>query len=157
MIENLQHVVETIPPILRLLALAGLGAIPFVESYFGSAAGVLAGVNPVLAVAAASAGNMICMVVLVLSAGRVRSAVTARREPRTPSRRRQRFDRLFHKYGVAGVSLLGQTVLPSQITSAMMAGMGANRTKIIAWQCVSIVLWGTLFAVLASVGLWTVE
>lgn len=157
MIENLQHVVETIPPILRLLALAGLGAIPFVESYFGSAAGVLAGVNPVLAVAAASAGNTICMVVLVLSAGRVRGAVTARREPRTPSRRRQRFDRLFDKYGVAGVSLLGQTVLPSQITSAMMAGMGANRTKIIAWQCVSIVLWGTLFAALASVGLWTVE
>ena len=157
MIENLQHVVETIPAILRILALAGLGSIPFVESYFGSAVGVLAGVNPVLAVAAASLGNMICMIVLVLGAGRVRGAVTARREPRTPSRRRQRFDRLFDKYGVAGVSLLGQTVLPSQITSAMMADMGANRTKIIAWQCVSIILWGTLFAVLASVGLWTVE
>lgn len=157
MIENLQQSVENIPLILQLLALMGFGAIPFIESYFGSAVGVLAGVNPVAAVAAASLGNMVCMAVLVLTAGRVRGAVNARRQPRTLSRRRQRFNRLFDKYGVAGVSLLGQAFLPSQITSAMMAGLGANRTKIIVWQCVSIILWGTLFAILASVGLWSVS
>lgn len=50
------------------------------------------------------------------------------------------------------MSLLGQWVLPSQITSAMMVGFGASRNAVIAWQIVGITLWGVGFGVLAALG-----
>ena len=50
------------------------------------------------------------------------------------------------------VSLLGQTVLPSQITSAAMVGFGASQRQVIVWQIVSIVMWGVVFGALAAVG-----
>lgn len=54
---------------------------------------------------------------------------------------------------LAGVSLLGQTTLPSQITSAALVSFGANKQKVIVWQVISIVLWGTLLGILATLGL----
>ena len=42
---------------------------------------------------------------------------------------------------------------PSQITSAAMVGFGANLRTVVAWQSVSIVVWGTIFAALAHVGM----
>ena len=60
--------------------------------------------------------------------------------------------RAFDRYGVAGVSLLGQTILPSQITSAAMVSFGANRNTVVFWQIVSIILWGIAFGVLATLG-----
>ena len=57
------------------------------------------------------------------------------------------------QYGVAGVSLLGQAILPSQITSMLMVTAGASKQKVILWQSISIVLWGIAFGALASAGL----
>jgi hypothetical protein len=59
---------------------------------------------------------------------------------------------MFDRYGIAGVSLLGQSVLPSQITSGMMVSFGASKQKVILWQVVSIILWGVAFGVLAVLG-----
>ncbi|MFF2371662.1 hypothetical protein [Agromyces sp. NPDC058110] len=69
------------------------------------------------------------------------------------SPRRQKLRRAFDRYGVAGVSLLGQTILPSQITSAAMVSFGANRNVVIFWQIISIILWGVVFGVLATLGI----
>ena len=92
-----------------------------------------------------------------MSAHGVRTKVMAGRaggdapEPEE-SGRRQKLRRAFDRYGVAGVSLLGQTILPSQITSAAMVSFGANRNAVILWQTISIILWGTAFGILAAVG-----
>ncbi len=59
---------------------------------------------------------------------------------------------MFDRFGVPGVSLLGQTVLPSQITSMAMVSFGANRNTVAVWQIISIILWGVLFGVLATLG-----
>ncbi|WP_029088004.1 hypothetical protein [Brevibacterium album] len=68
------------------------------------------------------------------------------------SPRRQKLKRAFDRYGVAGVSIFGQAILPSQITSAMMVGFGASRNAVIVWQIVGITLWSGLFALLALGG-----
>lgn len=159
MIEALQDFVSTFPTWLQWLGVALVSAIPFVESYFGSLIGVVIGLPPVVAVAAAVVGNVVSMLAFVMSAHGVRTRVVASRnggvlvdeaEPESP--RRQKLRRAFDRYGVAGVSLLGQTILPSQITSAAMVSFGANRNLVIFWQVISIILWGVVFAVLASLG-----
>lgn len=151
MIENLQSFTESLPPLLQWAGVMLAGAIPFVESYAGSVVGILAGLSPVVAVVAAVVGNVISMLIFVLTTSQVRTAAVARRgRPESPRRAklRERFDR----FGVPGVSLLGQTVLPSQITAAAMVSFGASRNAVIGWQVVSIILWGVAFGVLATLG-----
>lgn len=55
------------------------GAVPFVESYLGSFLGVLVGVPPVVAVLAASVGNIASTFAVIAVTSRVRRAATGRR------------------------------------------------------------------------------
>jgi hypothetical protein len=161
MIDALQDFTASLPPFLQWFGVMLAAAVPFVESYFGSVIGVLAGIDPVIAIIAAIVGNIVSMVVVVLSAHGVRTRVGVARATRagvdvdlaeTESPRRRRLRAQFDRYGVPGVSLLGQTILPSQITSAAMVGFGASRNAVIFWQVISIVLWGVVFGVLATLG-----
>ncbi|MBK0417590.1 hypothetical protein JD276_00870 [Leucobacter sp. CSA1] len=154
MIEQLQEFAGGFPEWAQGLAVALVAMIPFVESYFGAAIGVAIGLHPVVAVGAAVVGNVASMLIFVLGTHATRQRVRQVRgtsdAAETP--KRQRLRRMFDRFGVPGVSLLGQTFLPSQITSAAMVGFGASKNAVILWQIVSIALWGTLFGVLALLG-----
>ncbi|ANS79441.1 Permease of the drug/metabolite transporter (DMT) superfamily [Serinicoccus hydrothermalis] len=151
MVEGLQEWTAGLPAVLQWLGVMAAGAIPFVESYLGSAIGVVAGLNPVVAVLAAVVGNVITMTLVVLSADRLRRR-RGTEAPEEMSPRKQRLRGIFDRFGVPGVSLLGQTVLPSQITSGALVAFGANTRGVIVWQIVSIILWGVLFGALAVLG-----
>lgn len=150
MMDSLQSMAEAAPPALQWSVVVLGGAIPFIESYFGSVLGILAGVNPFIAIPAAIIGNIGSMALLVVFADRLRGMRT--RTPGEPSARRRRFKRSFDRYGVAGVSLLGQTILPSQITALAMVGFGADKRTVIFWQIISIIIWGAAFGTLGALG-----
>lgn len=157
---------QSLPPAVHWLGILALSAIPFVESYFGSAIGVLTGMHPVVAIGLAVVGNAATMLLVVMGAAAARRAVLARRRAGSQagagasaeaagapgSKRRARVRRMFDRWGVPGVSLLGQCFLPSQITSGMMVSFGASRNAVIGWQLVSIVAWGVVFGALAAAG-----
>ncbi|KRF07081.1 hypothetical protein ASH00_16180 [Arthrobacter sp. Soil782] len=150
MLDALQNFTESMPSYLQWLGVIVAGAIPFIESYFGAVIGVMAGMNTATAIAAAVTGNIATMLAMVLGAHTVRSRFGRPAAEASPKRRRLR--EAFDKYGIAGVSLLGQTILPSQITSAALVSFGAPKNKVIFWQLISIILWGTAFGLLAAVG-----
>ena len=152
MMDQLQAFTESLPQVLAWFGVLAAGAVPFVESYLGSVIGVVAGVHPAVAIPVAVAGNVLSMLVLVNGAGAARGRLTDD-EPAPPSRRRQKLRRLFDRYGVPGVSLLGQSVLPSQVTSATMVSFGADKAAVIRWQIVSITLWGVGFGLFATAGM----
>ncbi|EPR75785.1 hypothetical protein ADILRU_1955 [Leifsonia rubra CMS 76R] len=152
MIDALQNFTESLPPLLQWVGVILASAIPFIESYFGSIIGILAGINPVIAILAAIIGNTLSMIIVVLSAHHVRTNVTKRQNPKPPTPRKERLRKQFDKYGVPGVSLLGQTILPSQITAAAMVSFGASKNNVILWQIISITLWGIAFGALATLG-----
>lgn len=151
MIEALQDWTTSLPPALQWLAIIAIAAIPFVESYGGAAIGVIAGIPPVVAIAAAVIGNVISMLAFVLSTHGIRGKVKKSDQELSP--KRQKLRRMFDRFGVPGVSLLGQLVLPSQITSAAMVSFGASKNAVIFWQIISIIIWGLVFGVLAALGI----
>lgn len=153
LIASLQDTIASLPEVLQWLGVLVAGAIPFVESYFGSVLGVLVGVHPAAAVTAAIIGNIISMLVFVLTAHGVRSRVRGGSDPAQLRPSRAKLKARFDRYGVPGVSLLGQVFLPSQITSAAMVSFGASKNQVILWQVISIILWGVLFGVLATLGI----
>lgn len=152
MIESLQAFTSSLPPALQWIGVLIVAAIPFVESYFGAVVGVLGGLNPVVAIAAAVVGNVISLLIFVFVAHGVRSKVAAGRAPKEMTPRRAKLRAAFDKFGVPGVSLVGPTILPSQITSVAMISFGAPKNTVILWQIISIIIWGTAFGVLATLG-----
>ncbi|MFJ6455432.1 hypothetical protein [Paenarthrobacter sp. NPDC091669] len=152
MIESLQDFTSSLPPMLTWLGVVLIAAIPFVDSYFGAVVGVLTGLHPAVAIAAAVVGNVISLLIFVFAAHRVRTTVAANRPSKGVTPRRAKLRAAFDKFGVAGVSLIGPTILPSQITSVAMISFGASRNAVILWQIISIIVWGTAFGVLATLG-----
>lgn len=149
---NLHSWTEGLPESLQWLGIILISAIPFVESFFGTFIGIVAGMPVWAALLAAVIGNMLSLALVVYGAHWVRSFVLKRKKPKELSefqtKRRAKAQRLFDKFGVPGVSLLGPLALPSQFTAPLMVSFGANRNLVMIWMFVSVVLWGIGFGLL---------
>lgn len=151
-IGRLQAWALDLPESVQWLGIILISAIPFLESYGGGFVGVIAGMPLVAAVAAATLGNMISLVLVVYVAHWIRSAAMKKRNGQAvdeeKSTRRDKVKRLFDKFGVPGVSLLGPFALPSQITAPLMVSFGASKNAVMLWMLLSVILWGLGFALL---------
>ena len=153
MIENLQDWAQSFPGWLQWVAIFLIAAIPLIESYTGTFIGIAIGLHPVIAASAAIAGNTTVVVLIVFLTDRIRTRVRGTIQSAVPprnSRRRERLRTLFERVGIPGVSLLGH---PTQVSAAAMVGFGADRSKVILWEVVSIVVWGAVIAVVAGFGI----
>ena len=199
------------PPVLQWLAVLMGGSLPFVESYYGSVIGVVAGVHPVAAIVCAITGNIASTMGCIAIAHRLRTrrtrgdaasadavpgddagvtgeavelaheeAVITATAPTlrmgSPSRsasplpragaareeagaeaiaqglKNPKLRRRFEKYGVPGVCLGSQAIMPSQVTAVMLVGLGAPTRAVVRWQCLSIAIWGIAYGSLAALG-----
>lgn len=152
MFDALQEFTASLPDAVQWLGVIVISAIPFIESYFGAAIGIIAGIDPVVAIIAAVIGNTASMIAFVVGARKIRERVTRDKQAPEPSPRRERLRAAFNKWGVPGGSLLGQTILPSQFTAAAMVSFGAKTNAVILWQTISIILWGVAFGLLTALG-----
>lgn len=143
MFEAIRDFAEGIPEAVQWLILIVLGAVPYVEAYGAAFLGVIAGVNPVIALAAGVIGNIVSMLLFM----KIGHAYHRRKtDPDAPlSARQEKLKRSLDRWGVAVVSLIGPTILPSQINAAGLVGFGADRRKVIFWTIVGILLWGVVF------------
>jgi len=152
-----QDLVATVPDLLQPLIIAAAGAVPFVEGELAAVIGVYGGVNPVLAGLAAAAGNLLCVVLIVLLGSRGRTAIMKRagrdKQEKPRSKGQQRFQRWFVRFGVPGASLLGPLAIPTQFTSAILVGSGVPKGRVIFWQAIAILMWTTVATVSVTTAL----
>lgn len=151
-IAGLQNWTQGLPPALQWLGVILVSAIPFVESYGGAPIGIIAGLHPAVAIFAAVVGNMLSLILVVYVAHWVRTAVLHKRPQRPApekSSKREKVRRIFDRFGVPGVSILGPLALPSQFTAPLMVSFGASRHAVMAWMLVSVILWGVGLGLLA--------
>ena len=165
---SLQEFTASLPPVLRWVGVMLAAAIPYVEAEGGAVLGIAAGLHPVIAIAAAIAGNGLALAVVVNATSAVRSGVTARRsgspatggvavieqdEPSASDAKRARMRRVFNRYGVPGVSILGPLLLPSHVTAAAMVGFGAPKRAVLAWGVIAVGAWAVALGTIAYLGI----
>lgn len=139
-----RELVGALHPILAALAVVVLGAVPFVESYFGTLVGALAGLPLWTALAAAVAGNVAALLVAA-TAGR---AVNRKRTSASGHRsgRSGRIVERTEKHGVPIASLLAPTVFAISLTTFIMVSVGFDSARVVRWQIVATIAWGALTA-----------
>ncbi|WP_394280258.1 small multidrug efflux protein [Microbacterium sp.] len=174
-LDTFQDFVAQMPEVLQPVAVALVGAVPFVEGEGAVTVGIIGGIHPLVAGVAAVAGNILCVLVVVLVTAGTRRAIVTRHRARVSAReavavgggtvaveelearerseaatspRKQKFFRALDKYGVPGVSLLGPLLLPTMFTAATLAGIGISHGRIMFWQTLAIIGWTSIVGAL---------
>lgn len=75
----LQDFINQVPELLQPLMVALVAAIPYIEGEGAAAFGIIAGINPIVAALAAMAGNILCVIAVVLLSSRIRGGIVSRR------------------------------------------------------------------------------
>jgi hypothetical protein len=82
----LQDFINQVPEFLQPLMVALVAAIPYIEGEGAAAFGIIAGINPIVVAISAAAGNILCVIAVVLLGSRIRGGVVARRAARVGAR-----------------------------------------------------------------------
>ena len=132
---------------LEQLGLFGIfiaGAIPWFEAIGVVPAGIIFGLDPILTVVAAAAGNIITIAVFAYAGGAIRERVIARRKSKGKQPKSDRFEKAqkaFDKYGIYGMAALGPILIGTQFAAAASVAAGVKPLKVTVLISSAMVLW----------------
>lgn len=142
--------------VLQFLGVMLVAMVPFIEGYFAVPLGIAIGFSPVLTIMAAIVGNWISVMVFIYAGDGIRGWFKKRKKSQKSeereNKRLERGKKMFDKYGVPGVSLLGPLVVGDHIAALVCLASGATRKSVVIWQTVAIVVWAVGMGVLALLG-----
>lgn len=125
-----------------------LGAIPLFEATFVVPIAILGGSNLFLSLVAGISGNFLTIILVVIFSEKVKGWFMKNKE----SRRSQRAQGIWEKFGFHGFVLLGPILLSSHVSAIAAVSFGATRVKTIAYVTLSLIIWTLPLAILANYG-----
>jgi hypothetical protein len=135
---------------LGLLGVFIAGAIPWLEAIGVVPGGIIFGLDPVLVVIAAVAGNTITIFAFAYVGDQIRSWLKKRRAAKGKEGESPRFAKAqasFDKYGIYGMGLLGPILIGTQFAAAISVAAGVKPLKTSIVISVATLLWAAAIAV----------
>ena len=133
------------------------GVIPWFEAIGVVPAGIVFGLDPVLTVIAAASGNLITIALFAFAGERIRNWVIARRAAKGKSAESKRYEKAqlsFQKYGVYGMAVLGPILIGTQFAAAVSVAAGVKPLKVTLLVGGSMLIWAIAIAyVFVALGL----
>ena len=129
-------------------------AIPWLEIALVIPLGIISGLSPVWVILTAIVGNMLTVLIVIFGFQKVKEWIEARnrKNGKAESKRTERGKRIWNKYGMPGVALLGPVVIGTHIAAFIGLLFGANKTNVTVWMTISIVLWSLVFGIATALG-----
>jgi hypothetical protein len=134
---------------LGLLGIFIAGAIPWMEAIAVVPAGILFGLDPVLTVIAAVAGNAITIFLFAYAGSSIRTWLIKRREAKGKSGDSPKYQKAiaaFDKYGIWGMAALGPILIGTQFAAAASVAAGVKPLKVSILITSSMALWSIAIA-----------
>lgn len=129
-------------------------AIPWLEMALVIPLGIIRGLNPFWVVIVGFVGNMVTVMALIIGYDRFNLWLSKRREGKEQkeSKRSDRAKKIWNKYGLPGMLLLGPVLIGTHIAAFIGMTLGASKRQTTIWSVISIALWALVFGVLTSLG-----
>jgi len=137
------------------------GAIPWIEAIVAVPAGILFGLDPILTVIFAVAGNIVTIVIFAFGGKSLRNWVIRRRvakgkEPESPKFKKAQV--AYEKYGIYGMAILDPILIGSPFSAAASVAAGVKPLKVILVVSAGIVIWAVAIAwVMVTLGISVFE
>ena len=125
------------------------GAIPWMEAIAVVPAGILVGLDPVLTVIAAVAGNAITIFLFAYASSGIRSWLIRRREAKGKTGDSPKYLKAvaaFDRYGIWGMAALGPILIGTQFAAAASVAAGVKPLKVSILITASMALWSIAIA-----------
>lgn len=123
---------------LKLLSVFGLGAIGLWE---GVPAGFALRLHPATIGLAAGLGSTVATLAVLLLGDRLRARLLPPRAASDKVPRERLIDRVWRRYGVVGLGLLGPGLTGGPIGVALGLSLGVPARRLMLWMMCGIVLW----------------
>ncbi|GAE25343.1 hypothetical protein JCM9140_1333 [Halalkalibacter wakoensis JCM 9140] len=133
-----------------------LSAIPLFEAYFVIPIAIIGGVSFLPTLLIGLAGNIFTVFLLIAFIDvikRWREKKKGDQEEAAPSKKKQRAQKLWKRYGLPGLAMIGPLFVGSHLTAFMGLTLGGSKKKTFLWVVISITTWSILFAILAHFGI----
>lgn len=129
-------------------------AIPWLEMALVIPLGIIRGLNPFWVVIVGFVGNMVTVMALIIGYERFNLWLSKRREGKEQkeSKRSDRAKKIWNKYGLPGMLLLGPVLIGTHIAAFIGMTLGASKRQTTIWSVISIALWAIAFGVLTAFG-----
>lgn len=129
-------------------------AIPWLEIALVIPLGILRGLSPFWVMTLAFIGNMLTVLILIIAFQKVKEWMESRkqREGKSESKRAERGKRIWNKYGMPGLALLGPILIGTHIAAFIGLLFGASKVNTTIWMTISIALWTLIFGIATGMG-----
>ncbi|CAM3106269.1 small multi-drug export protein [Filibacter tadaridae] len=129
-------------------------AIPALEIALVIPLGIIRGLSPVLVMLLAFLGNMLTVLILIFAFQKVKDwmASRKRKKGKEKSKRTERGKRIWNKYGMPGLALLGPILIGTHIAAFLGLLLGASKVNTMIWMMISIGLWTLVFGIVTATG-----
>ena len=117
-------------------------------------AGLALGCNAFTIMLMTAAGALIAIVIIYLLGSKVKAWILKRLKKGKSEKKKGRLNRLFEKYGIPGMGILGTLLLGPNMTMAMGMIIVKNEKALLLWTGLGIIIWTT---VLTLIGTYSVE
>ncbi|MEO6547386.1 MAG: small multi-drug export protein [Ferruginibacter sp.] len=136
--------------LIKILTVAALATF---EIYAAIPTGFALGLSPWIIFIASVTGGIIGAFVATFLSDKIRNFFFKNRPVKEKKDTHPMLHRIWNKYGIIGLGLLGSFLVGAPISIALGAGLNANLKKLLAWCCVGITTRCIVFTLVGYFGL----
>lgn len=132
-----------------------LAAVPWIEIAAVIPLAIIRGLQPVLVILLAFVGNLSTIILLIYLFDQIKYFLTSRKKDngdKKEDKRQERAKRIWNKYGLPGLALLGPVLTGIHIAAFIGLSLGATKTWTLLWTAISLLVWSIAFGVGAYYG-----
>ncbi len=137
---------------IQYLSVFIMSIIPFFESYVAIPIGIVFGFPSIQVVLIGALGNWLSVMVFIWLISSLRKKVVKKKD----HKRENRAQKIFNKYGVAGLSFSGP-IISFHICAAISIASGAKKTYVSMWQAIAIAVWSIALGIAFHYGVNLLE
>jgi Ca2+/H+ antiporter, TMEM165/GDT1 family len=116
-------------------------ASPLLEVLFVVPGAVAAGLHPVAVGVVAFAGNAVALTLVVVFADHLAAWLQRRRGSAPPSKRRQRLQRIAHRWGLPGIAVLAPLTTGTHLAALGAVALRLPRAAVLTWMVGGLAAW----------------
>lgn len=132
-----------------------LAAVPFFEVVGVVPLAILSGLHPITTAFIGFIGNFLTVLLLIVFVDRFkefRRKKNGEMDDKKGEKKRLRARRIWERYGLPGLALVGPFIIGSHLSAFMCMSFGTKRKQVAVWMTVSLMMWSVLAAGLTGAG-----
>lgn len=122
-----------------------MAAIPWIEIVVVIPLGIAGGLSPVAVSILAFTGNLLTILLLIALYKKWTEWRERRREEKgitkKTSKRKERAKKIWERYGLPGLALIGPFFVGTHLTAVMGLALGSRKNLVTAWMTFSLLVW----------------